>query len=219
MTPYKITIHNEELWLLPEKGIFWPREKTLILSDLHLGKSGHFRKSGIAAPAQINSAVLRDFESIILKYKPKEILILGDLFHSSANKEWFEFEDWRRRFNHITFVLITGNHDLLEDTFYEEADILWHKKFSKRSFCFVHNKDALQSFPEGRVVISGHVHPGVVIKGKGRQSVRLPCFYISENSITLPAFGLFTGLYAVRPDDVKQIYAIADEEILKVKNA
>ena len=31
--------------------MFWEEEKALIVSDLHFGKTGHFRKSGIAVPA------------------------------------------------------------------------------------------------------------------------------------------------------------------------
>ena len=46
-------IQNETLIFTNQKAIFWEREKTLIISDLHVGKSAHFRKSGIAVSSEI----------------------------------------------------------------------------------------------------------------------------------------------------------------------
>ena len=46
-------IFENTFLLSANKTIFWEEEKILILSDLHLGKSGHFRKAGIAIPQNI----------------------------------------------------------------------------------------------------------------------------------------------------------------------
>jgi metallophosphoesterase superfamily enzyme len=46
-------IRDHHFWLSPERVLYWEEEKTLILSDLHFGKTGHFRKSGIAVPQSI----------------------------------------------------------------------------------------------------------------------------------------------------------------------
>lgn len=40
----RINIKDQNLLLLPEKALFWEEEKGLIISDVHLGKAGHFRK-------------------------------------------------------------------------------------------------------------------------------------------------------------------------------
>ena len=64
---------GQDLLLLPQKAIFWQQEKALIASDVHLGKSGHFRKAGIALPqdmAQEDLAVLSD---LIHQYQPQKI--------------------------------------------------------------------------------------------------------------------------------------------------
>ena len=39
-----INFAGEQLTLNQYRSIFWDKEKSLILSDLHLGKTAHFRK-------------------------------------------------------------------------------------------------------------------------------------------------------------------------------
>ena len=51
--PFPYKIHRQNLWLSPQRSIFWEEEKALIVSDLHFGKTGHFRKSGIAVPQSV----------------------------------------------------------------------------------------------------------------------------------------------------------------------
>ncbi|MFT6748906.1 MAG: metallophosphoesterase superfamily enzyme, partial [Flavobacterium sp.] len=62
----------------------------------------------------------------------------------------------------------------------------------------------------------GHIHPGIKLKGKGKQFVKLSCFYVKENQIILPSFGTFTGNYFVSPTKNEQIYAIVDKEVVKI---
>ena len=51
-----LEIQGDELFLLVQKAIYWPKEKLLILSDWHLGKASHFRKEGVYAPKELNEA-------------------------------------------------------------------------------------------------------------------------------------------------------------------
>ena len=51
--PYHIL--NNNFLLSANRTIFWEQEKALILSDLHIGKSGHFRKNGIGIPQNMLS--------------------------------------------------------------------------------------------------------------------------------------------------------------------
>lgn len=65
-------------------------------------------------------------------------------------------------------------------------------------------------------LFSGHIHPGVQLKGKGRQKLRLPCFYQGMKQLILPAFGEFTGLYVLPAKDAVTIYPIADKKIFQL---
>ena len=36
-----------------ERSLFWENKSTLIVADVHIGKTGHFRKSGINVPQSV----------------------------------------------------------------------------------------------------------------------------------------------------------------------
>jgi len=208
-----ITIRNQKLALLPQKALFWPDKKYLILSDLHLGKTGHFRKSGIAAPGKANLKNIERLSNLVNDIQPKKILFLGDLFHSSANREWFQFEEWRKTFPELSILLVTGNHDQLHSSFYQSADIEVIDRLELENFLFVHDASDLQKSSD-TTIISGHIHPGVKLKGKGKQKLRLPCYSISDHQIILPAFGEFTGLHIIQPDENRKIFLIVENSVI-----
>jgi metallophosphoesterase superfamily enzyme len=64
--------------------------------------------------------------------------------------------------------------------------------------------------------IAGHIHPGVHLSGKGRQSLTLPCFCFGKHQGIMPAFGSFTGLAKINPKKDDRIFVIAEGKILKV---
>lgn len=215
MKSYEVAVHNQTWQLLPEKAIYWKEKKTLILSDVHLGKSGHFRKSGIPAPSALNEQNQTQMETLIDKYQPNRLLILGDLFHSGANREWFQFEEWRHQFPDLVIHLIKGNHDSLHDSFYDQAAIKVSESLHEDGFCFVHHPAAQNS--DNEIVVGGHVHPGIKLSGKGRQSLRLPCFVFKHSTIIIPAFGTFTGLHLIKEDDASSIYVVVEDHIIEMK--
>ena len=210
------TVHNQTWKLLPEKAIYWEEKETLTITDLHIGKSGHFRKAGIAAPSTINAKNLERLGKLIEVYQPSTLLILGDLFHSKANREWLEFEEWRESFEDLDIQLVTGNHDLLHQSFYESANISVYKTLEIDDFLFVHDPDDSFESDTKRTVVAGHIHPGISIKGKGRQSLRFPCFLFSDTRILLPAFGEFTGLYTIKPEEGEQVFAVVEGSIVEL---
>jgi len=211
-----IEIKNHSFTLLTEKALFWNNSRTLILSDIHLGKSGHFRRSGIAAPQQINETNLLRLSRLIEGTNPQRILILGDLFHSSQNKEWSRFEEWRRECSRKAFHLVMGNHDFLDERSYSNAAIQCHKQFEESGFRFTHIPK--EHATPGSFTFCGHIHPGVRLKGPGRQALHLPCFYQAENQMILPAFGEFTGCSLVDINGADQLYAVAESKIVSLKN-
>ena len=212
----ELKIESSSIVLLPEKAILWPEKKTLILSDIHLGKSGHFRKSGIAAPAKINSKNLHRLSILIEDYNPDTICVLGDLFHSGVNYDWFEFEKWRSEFHNLHFKLVLGNHDTLHKSFYDSATIKVSDYLITEPFIFTHQADEENNRHPSLTRISGHVHPAIRLKGKGKQTLRIPCFKVSKNEILLPAFGEFTGLHTIKPNETDRVFGVVDNSIFEL---
>ena len=59
------------------------RKNTLLLADIHLGKVGHFRKSGIPVPRKVESVFYDKISKLKNSLNFSQIIFLGDLFHSS----------------------------------------------------------------------------------------------------------------------------------------
>ena len=211
-------IHEQHFWLSAQRSIYWEEQKTMIVSATHFGKTGHFRKSGIAVPQQVYKEDLQRFFSLATDLKPERILVVGDFFHSTDNEEHNLFLRWKNDFNSLQITLIKGNHDILGNTWYENAGIQLIEDFYEiGQFRFQHDP-AENDFlvKENTFVFSGHVHPGIQMRGIGKQSLRFPCFYFTQNQCILPAFSKFSGLAIVKPKKQDQVYAIANDNIIKL---
>ena len=215
----KHTINQNDFILNSNRTIFWEQEKILILSDLHLGKTGHFRKAGIGVPATIMKEDMHRFVAAIQFYKPLLVVIVGDLFHSVENKEHELFLKWRNDLQHISILLVKGNHDIVPDEWYASANIITAEKYWRRNnFLFVHHIEdvAKDEISDGDYFFSGHIHPAVSIKGLGKQSLRFSCFYFTQKYAVLPAFGKFTGTYLVEPSKKEKAFAIVNNSIVSI---
>ncbi|MGC4037159.1 MAG: ligase-associated DNA damage response endonuclease PdeM [Chitinophagaceae bacterium] len=218
MTPPVIyNIRNHDIWLSSDRCVYWEAAKALIISDLHFGKTGHFRKSGIPVPQNVYKEDLQRLVAQVQYFQPNQLIIVGDLFHSKMNKELELFKRWRSDLSELNFHLVKGNHDILEDTWYREAGIsVHHENFTMINFSFIH--DIQDSDPASEnYFFSGHVHPGVSIRGSGKQSLHFPCFYFTNSYCILPAFSRFTGTYTVAPRKNENVFAIVENNIIQLQ--
>ncbi|MFI5131114.1 MAG: ligase-associated DNA damage response endonuclease PdeM [Chitinophagales bacterium] len=209
-------IGKDHLIMSAERTLFWENESALIVADLHVGKTGHFRKAGIGVPQQVYKDDLHRLLSQILFFKAQRLIIVGDLTHSVANKEMDLFRRWRKDFPSLDVHLVKGNHDILAEKWYGEADIhVSAEQFTLNNFLFVHDimTKGIKA-GKGQYIFAGHVHPGVSIRGRGRQSLSFPCFYFTKKHCVLPAFSRFTGTYRVEAKEGENVYAIIENEVV-----
>ncbi len=208
---------DEDLLLLPQRAIFWPKHKALIIADVHLGKTGHFRKAGIAIPRDLEQNDLAILSDLVAEFDPERIIFLGDLFHSNINADWDWFAMWRQQFPRIVIDLIKGNHDIIADSHYTDLNVALHKQLVIEPFLMLHHPLAeaeLQLVKQ--YVFCGHIHPGINLTGKGRQSLTLPCFAFGERQAILPSFGKFTGRVALSTAKTDKIYAVLKDKVICV---
>ncbi|WP_439129535.1 ligase-associated DNA damage response endonuclease PdeM [Polaribacter sp.] len=210
----KIICKDAVLEITNQRVIFWEAQKSLILSDLHIGKAAHFQKSGIPIPKNVLTTDLERLKQLIHHFKAVKLIIVGDLFHAAYNTDLDEFKNWLNQFKNLKLQLIKGNHDRLSNSIYEQFNIeVFASELTINSLTFVHDsiEPQIDSF-----IISGHIHPGVFIKGKGKQRIKLPCFQISENQLILPAFSLFTGLNTRQSLPKCKNFAFTEDGIFEV---
>ena len=209
----RIELFGEELLLHPHRAAYWVRKRTLLLSDLHLGKAVHFRRAGIPVPAAVGNENWDKLIGLMLDFEPKRVLFLGDLFHSDLNSVWTDFEEFLARFPEVEFGLVIGNHDILDQEHYGRAGLKVYPTLLERPFLFTHKP--LSEIPGEQYNLCGHIHPGVRLSGGGG-TLRLPCFFFGEHQGILPAFGAFTGLYRMRPQPTDRVFVLTDTTVINV---
>ncbi|GMQ28581.1 ligase-associated DNA damage response endonuclease PdeM [Algoriphagus confluentis] len=206
---------DTEVYLLREKAIWVKNQKTLLISDLHFGKAAHFRKSGIPIPEPVHNSDLQIIEDLVQKWSPQAIYFLGDLFHSDWNGQWEVLMKFIEGFSEIEFHLVKGNHDVLPPKLYTHAPLKIHpEEFRLGNLVLSH--EPLTEVENGFLNICGHIHPGILLRGKARQHVRIPCFYFNGTTLIMPAFGNFTGLALVKPELGDWVWGIAHEKVIPI---
>jgi DNA ligase-associated metallophosphoesterase len=212
-----IIINDNSFLLLAEKAVFWKEAQMLIVADVHLGKATHFRKNGISLPALSGTKDLVVLRQLIKNYGPKKIVFLGDLFHSNYNSEWQTFIEFRNEFLNVDFILSKGNHDILPMHRYVKNNIMVVNYLQEECFIFLHDRldYNFDNLPQ-HFIFSGHIHPGYKLKGRAKQSLTLPCFYKNETELVLPAFGVLTGLFIIKPKKNEQVFVVGNDNVFQI---
>ncbi len=211
------TVQQQKLVLLAEKAIWWTEEKMLLVADIHLGKVGHFRQAGIPIPTQIPHQDLHVLSRLVQQWQAHSLTILGDLFHSKLNNEWLIFEEWCKKHKDLAINLIKGNHDIIPTSLFESQHIqVFPTSWVKSPFIFSHVPLAKHELEEGLYNLCGHLHPAITLNGRGKQSLRLPCFYFGQNQGYLPAFGQFTGMANITAKQGDAVFGIVDKKVMRI---
>ncbi len=211
-----IQCNTEQLLLTNQRVAYWKAQNTLILSDVHIGKTAHFRKQGIPIPFKVLLRDLERLDALIQHFKPERLIVVGDLFHAEFNQDVVFFQKWMSTYQSLELVLVKGNHDGSAVKLYENLNIkVVENQLETTGFTFVHDSPVVQD-NVSTFYISGHTHPGVLLKGKGKQRIKLPCYQWSTRQLVLPAFSLFTGLNTKIPSAAFKNYAFTADSIFEM---
>lgn len=209
----EIEAAGERLWLLPERAAHWPRLKTLLIADAHLGKAAAFRRAGIPVPSGTTDENLQQLTGLIEKLDAERVVFLGDMLHSRVARESSAeaFIRWRALHARVQMVLVRGNHDRRAG----DPPCEWQVEcvddpMRVDGIALCHMPRAV----DGSYAIGGHTHPAATLTGRAREHVRLPCFLFTREYAILPAFGPFTGMADVRARAGDRLYVIAGTQVI-----
>jgi len=212
-------IWNHELatlHLLKEKAIWLAKENTLLLADTHFGKAAHFRKAGIPVPENIHLEDFARIHQLLVSTGASKVIFLGDLFHSDANESWLTLLEFMEFHPNISFHLIMGNHDILPENIYQDSPLKTHSGTLKLGDLLL-SHEPQEGLPKETLNICGHIHPGIVLKKNSKQRFRLPAFYYKKNSLIMPAFGQFTGLFSMDVKSAESVMVTTPERVIPIK--
>jgi uncharacterized protein len=217
MSDISLPLAGEDVRLLPERALFWPRACSLVVADLHWGKAATFRAAGIPIPGGATAEDLARLDTAVRRTGARRLIVLGDLFHARAGRiatrTLAALRDWRAQAAGLEIQLVRGNHDRHAGDPPEDLRInCVNAPAFLPPFVLRHEpRDSTEGY-----TLAGHLHPGLVVSGPALQRVRLPCFLVRPGTTILPAFGSFTGATAIAPAQGDRAYVVADGEVLAV---
>ncbi len=206
-------LHHPTLSILPEGCVFLGGSSTLVVADVHLGKSAAFRARGLPVPEGDTERDLQRLAKLVRNYDVNHLVIAGDLFHAQAGITG-ELKTALERFLdelEITVTLVIGNHDSKISSLPTRLKCVPHMVLE--DVIIVHDP----AHTHGRQLhISGHWHPVVKIPDGKRTWLRLPCFLFRDNTLVLPAFGSFTGGAVLSPAADDRIFAALRDQMVEI---
>lgn len=210
----ELVVGSTRLLLLPEKAVYVDQMRSLLVADVHLGKSETFQRYGLPVSSQVNEATLARLERACEQLQPDSLWILGDLFHGQEGLVDSVIDSWLKFLNRtqVNAHLVLGNHDRpLPDVLNQLALECFTNAVQIEGLVLSH-----EPWPQAtHLNICGHVHPCVRLKTR-LDTLRLPCFYWEpqQKRLTLPSFGEFTGGYEVPLSRQTAAYVIAEDQVV-----
>lgn len=212
----RIEAGGEALLLLPQRAVFLPEHRSLLVADAHIGKAQSFRRLGVPVPAGTTAGTLARLDQALQATAAERVIFLGDLLHSARGRgaeTLAAVQRWRAAHAQLDCLLLRGNHDRHAGD--PPAD--WRvqavdEPFALGGLALRHHPDPQQ----GAYVLAGHVHPCYVLGGRAHDRLRLPCFHFGPAVGVLPAFGEFTGMHALRRAEGERVFVVRGHEVLAV---
>jgi DNA ligase-associated metallophosphoesterase len=205
-----------EVWLMPERALYVESQKTLYVADVHIGKTATLRAFSVPIPGGTTASDVCRLGRLLERTGAERLAILGDLLHARQGRAPATIatvSQWREANRHVEMILVRGNHDVGAGDPPAGWDIQCvASPHLSRPFVLCHKPCTNE---EG-YTLAGHVHPAIRLRGKARQSERLPCFHVGPQLMVLPAFGSFTGTAYIQRETGDRIFAIAGDEVIEV---
>jgi DNA ligase-associated metallophosphoesterase len=169
-------------------ALYWPAERALIVSDLHLEKGSSYARRGVMLPPYDTRETLRRLAEVIDRWQPDTVVALGDSLHDGNGAERMseaDHETLRMLQDDREWIWVTGNHD---PVIAKRLGGTVVSGITVEGISFRHEPRP------GRVTheVGGHFHPAAKVSMHGH-SFRRPCFVGNGLRLVLPAFGTYCG--------------------------
>lgn len=209
----RVEVGGATLQLMPERAAYAADWGALLVADVHVGKDASFRRLGVPVPPGATESTLQRLSRALVASRAARLVVLGDFLHSTWARSAHTLAAlaaWRDQHPGLAIMLLRGNHDQRAG----DPPAALGIEVVDAPFALGPLRLAHEPAPnEGGYVLAGHVHPCVVVGGRGFDRLRLPCFHFGRHVGVLPAFGAFTGTHALPRDEGDRVFAVADDAV------
>ena len=187
---------------IAEQALYLAKEKTLVISDMHIGMEEAMQKKGFLLPR----FQLKDFEErlnrIFLNHAVDIAVFNGDLKHEFGS---ISATEWRNITSMLEFVgkhakeiiIIKGNHDILLEPIAKKLNINVRDYYKINDYFICHGDKLIENsdFDDSRVLIIGNEHAAISLRKGGRKEL-YKCFLLGKfrdkRLIAMPSFNSMT---------------------------
>lgn len=203
----RVSFAGEMLELHPEGVAIFPERGLMVVADLHLEKSASYAARGQMLPPYETLETLRRLARLVNTSRPKQLVLLGDSFHSAVETIG---EDGPARgvieaiATDTELIWVAGNHDPVPPL---RLPGNWVAEV-------VLGECILRHAPveDGRNEIVGHLHPAARLATRaGGQRRR--CFALSNRRLLMPAFGALTGMVDLSEPSIRRFVSLRDTRV------
>ena len=177
-------------------ALYLIKEKTLIISDLHIGIEESLNKQGVLIPRFQFNDFLNKLKLIFEKVNVERIVFNGDLKHEFGEISRQEWNNILKLFDFLKdkeIIIIKGNHDPILKPIAEKRNMKLVESYNLNNISILHGDKILINL--GKTLIIGHEHLAVSLK-KGARTEKYSCFlkgkWKNKLLIVMPSFNLLT---------------------------
>ncbi len=158
------------LWPSPAAMVKTGSVKTLLIADPHIGWEMELQEKGIHVPSQ-TPKILNKLTAILCKYKPQQLVIVGDVKYTVVKSqlgEWHDVPDFFTKLQSLIgdIAVVRGNHDAnIEPLLPENIKLLPATGVAIGDVGIFHgHKWPSPALLGCKTLVMGHLHPVVVFR-------------------------------------------------------
>jgi len=183
-------------------ALYLKKQKTLIVSDFHVGYEESIAKQGILVPRFQFEDTIKRLKEIFKKAKPKTIVVNGDLKHEFGEISEQEWRDTLKLLdfllkNCLNLILVRGNHDTILGPIAKKRNINCLPQYLIDDILIMHGDKLPEDYvlKDVNKIIIAHEHPCISLKEESKVE-KYKCFlkgsYKNKELIVQPSFNLVT---------------------------
>jgi putative SbcD/Mre11-related phosphoesterase len=196
-------------------GLWFEKERTFVIADLHLGYEAEARAEGAGVPSTQYKIIERRIEAILKRYEPARLVIAGDLKHSLGRNRRQEWDEVYALLDILDGrcepVILRGNHDNFLGTILRRRKLDMLDSLRIGQFVIAHGHAKARRPAKGWLAL-GHEHPSLRVRDELGARAGAPCFLWSsaEKIVVMPAFSPISFGRSVTGRDAEPLSPMLD---------